>query len=270
MRTSQGWPIGICNWSLRMDINSVIKVMNDLDVEHVHLAVGPAMEEGGELYLRVAKEHQWTITATMIDFPQEDYSTLESIRKTGGIMPDSQWPKNRERFIQATEITKDLGSEYITMHAGFLEHEDPALLNKFYQRVNFLADEAKKKDLTLLLETGQETGEEMRRFMEEINHPYLGINFDPANIILYDKGDPIDALKVLAPYVKHVHIKDAMYTDATGTWGAEVPWGEGQVGHQRFLNALGEIEYSGALAVEREAGEDRVGDVKWAVESLSQ
>ncbi len=270
MKTSQGWPIGVCSWSLRLDINGVIKTLSDLGVDHVHLAVGPALEEGGELYLRVAKEHQWTITCTMIEFPQEDYTTLESIKETGGIMPDAEWPDNRQRFIDAAEITRELGSPYISMHAGFLEHEDPELLNKFYQRVNFLADEAKKRDLMLILETGQETGEEMRKFMEELNHPNVGINFDPANIILYDKGDPIDALKVLGPYVKHVHIKDAMYTDASGSWGAEVPWGDGQVGPERFLNALEQIGYNGALAVEREAGEDRVGDVKWAVETLNK
>ena len=80
--------------------------------------------------------------------------------------------------------------------------------------------------------------------------------------------DPIEAVSVLGPYIKHVHIKDAIRTKQAGTWGAEVPWGEGEVGSEAFLGALERIGYKGALAIEREAGEDRFGDIKLAVERL--
>jgi sugar phosphate isomerase/epimerase len=120
----------------------------------------------------------------------------------------------------------------------------------------------------LLLETGQETAEELREFMEKLNHPAIGVNFDPANMILYDKGNPIDAVRVLAPWIKHIHIKDATRTTQPGTWGAEVPWGDGQVGTEAFLNVLKEIGFEGVLAIEREAGDDRFGDIKLAAERL--
>ena len=120
----------------------------------------------------------------------------------------------------------------------------------------------------LLLETGQETAQELRNFLEELNNPVIGVNFDPANIILYDKGDPIEAVRVLAPWIKHIHIKDATRTKQPGTWGLEVPWGDGEVGPETFLNVLKEIGFEGTLAIEREAGDDRLGDVKLAAERL--
>ncbi|MHC4594484.1 MAG: sugar phosphate isomerase/epimerase family protein, partial [Planctomycetota bacterium] len=71
------------------------------------------------------------------------------------------------------------------------------------------------------------------------------------NMILYDKGVPTEAIRVLAPWVKHIHIKDALRTKQPGTWGLEVPWGEGEVGTEAFLNTLEEIGFDGVLAIER-------------------
>ena len=102
-----------------------------------------------------------------------------------------------------------------------------------------------------------------------MNHDALGVNFDPANMILYDKGDPIEAVKVLGPWIKHVHIKDAKRTKEPGTWGAEVVWGDGEVGTDSFLKALSGTGFEGVISVEREAGDDRFGDIKTAVERLA-
>ena len=155
------------------------------------------------------------------------------------------------------------------MHAGFIDENDISYSEKFYERIISLAEAAGEKNIMLLLETGQETAEELRGFLEELDHPAIGVNFDPANMILYDKGNPIEAVRVLAPWVRHIHVKDANRTTQPGTWGAEVPWGNGQVQTEAFLNALEEIEFDGTLAIEREAGDDRFGDVKLAAERLS-
>jgi len=89
-------------------------------------------------------------------------------------------------------------------------------------------------------------------------------------MILYDKGNPLEAVQTLAPWIKHVHIKDGIRTEVPGTWGQEVPWGDGQVGGDDFLKALRQIGYSGVLAIEREAGENRFEDIKLAAERLSK
>ena len=98
----------------------------------------------------------------------------------------------------------------------------------------------------------------------------MAVNFDPANIILYDKGDPIESVRTLAPYIRHLHVKDATRTKEPGTWGAEVPWGDGEVGVASFLSVLDEVGFDGTMAIEREAGDNRLGDIRLAVQRLAQ
>jgi sugar phosphate isomerase/epimerase len=264
------WPVGICSWSLQTDIAGVADAMEKIGIEHVHLGIRAAVGQNGDDYLAAVQKQNWTISSTMIDFPQEDYSTLESIKETGGIVPDDCWEENRKLFVGAVDATVELGVKYLSMHAGFIDESDPAYIKKFYDRIRTLADAAAQKNLTLLLETGQETADELKHFLQELNHSAVAVNFDPANMILYDKGNPIEAVSVLAPWIKHVHIKDAVKTGQPGTWGAEVPWGDGQVGQEAFLTTLEKIGFDGVLAIEREAGNDRFGDIKLAAERLSK
>ncbi|AQQ70018.1 putative L-xylulose 5-phosphate 3-epimerase [Limihaloglobus sulfuriphilus] len=262
--------IGVCNWSLQMDISGAASFMKEAGINHVHLAVGPALGDDGSSYLSAAKKQDWKISSTMINFPQEDYSTLDTIKETGGITPDGCWDVNKDRFIRAAEITKDLNVSYISMHAGFIDHNDSAKYRVMCNRVTELADIAADNGTILLLETGQETAQELKDFMDEIKHPSTGVNIDPANMILYAKGDPVEGVKILDQWIRHVHIKDAVRAKTPGQWGTEVPWGQGQVETVEFLKALSAIGYEGTLAVEREGGEDRCGDVKLAVNRLKQ
>jgi L-ribulose-5-phosphate 3-epimerase len=262
------WPIGVCTWSLGNDFDKISTLSEQTQLSHVHLAVSPALGENEKNYLSRVKEENWKISATMIDFPQEDYTTLESIRATGGIVPDQYWGGNLKRVSDAIDITVELGVEYLSLHFGFIDLTDHNCAKKLYDRANILADRAAQKNTQLLMETGQETAVELRQFLEELNHPALGVNFDPANMILYDKDSPTEAVQTLAPWIKHIHIKDALRTQTPGTWGVEVPWGTGQVGGTEFLKALKQINFAGALAIEREAGDNRLGDIKTAVDAL--
>ena len=240
--------------------------MKNIGLEHVHLGIRGAVEDPN--VLAEIQDQDWTITATMIDFPQEDYSTLDAIKVTGGVVPDDCWELNHKLFLGAADKTAMLGVKYLSMHAGFIDESDHAHAKVFRDRIKCLADAAADKELILLLETGQETAIELRSFLEELNHPAVAVNFDPANMILYDKGNPIEALRLLAPWIKHLHVKDATRTKEPGTWGAEVPWGSGEVGILAFLKALEEIGFEGAMAIEREAGDERLGDIALAADRL--
>ena len=261
------WTIGICTWSLGNDFDRIGALAERTGLSHINLGIAPALGKKGKKYLSTIQKKGWNITATMMSFPQEDYSTLESIKTTGGIVPDRYWEENQKRLIDAMDITVRLGVKYLAFHFGFLEHSGKQA-KIFSDRVKLLADAASDRGVMILMETGQETASELRQFLEEIDHPALGVNLDPANMILYDKGNPIEAANTLAPWIKHIHIKDALRTKVPGTWGQEVPWGTGQVGGTEFLKTLKRINFTGALAIEREAGESRDNDIKTAIDAL--
>src|SRR6185369_9549577 len=114
---------------------------------------------------------------------------------------------------------------------------------------------AKEKNITVAFETGQESAELLRRTLDDLKCPNLKINFDPANMILYDMGDPIRAVEILGPDIRSVHVKDANRTKTPGTWGEEVPLGQGEVDIPRFVATLKRVGYTGPLVVEREVGD---------------
>mgnify|MGYP005857520379 CR=1 FL=1 len=270
MRMCRNWPVSVCSWSFQQDIEQVAEHMKSMDIGYVNLALLPALQGDRNAYIDFAKNHDWIISATMINFPCEDYSTLDRIKVTGGLAPDDAWEENKQLALGAIDLTAELDTEYLLMHFGFIDHADPAYVTKFYDRTRLLADAAAEKGVKFLMETGQETAAELEHFLKENNHPALTVNFDPANMILYNKGVPVEAIEVLASWVRHIHIKDATRTKTPGEWGAEVPWGDGEVGTDAFLSKLEAIGYKGAVAIEREAGDDRPGDIRLAAERLSQ
>ncbi len=255
--------IGICSWSLGNDLALVQQTMLDEEIRFLHLETSAYEEFCGAIAL-----YGWTISCTMVGFPQEDYSTLDRIRETGGILPADCWETNRSIVFDAINTTVDAKVSLLSFHAGFIDHNDAVGYQKFCTRMRELADAAQERNIILLMETGQETAQDLRNVLEDLDHPALGVNFDPANMILYGKGDPIEAVKTLEPWIKHVHIKDAVASQVLGEWGVEVPWGDGEVDGEKFIQTLDEIGFSGTLSIEREAGESRVGDIKLAIKRL--
>ncbi|MEP4079284.1 sugar phosphate isomerase/epimerase family protein [Haloferula sp.] len=255
--------VGLCTWSLKNDLDEITRTMDAAKLSSLHLEV-----VAFEPFKAAIEEHGWKVSCAMIGFPQEDYSTMERIRITGGIMPDDCWEENKALVLDAISKTAAMGIAYLSTHAGFIDHNDAEGYSRFRSRILELADAAAAASIMLLMETGQETAADLRDCLEDLNHQALGVNFDPANMILYGKGNPIEAVKVLGPWIKHVHIKDAIASETPGEWGSEVPWGEGDVDCGAFLDALKEVPYSGPVAIEREAGDTRSADIKLAADRL--
>jgi sugar phosphate isomerase/epimerase len=137
------------------------------------------------------------------------------------------------------------------------------------ERVSELAAPLAENGIELLMETGQESAHELLQFLNDLPTRNVAINFDPANMILYGAGDPIEAINVLGRHIRHVHVKDARLSGKPGIeWGEEVPFGTGEVPPKLFLEALANVGYKGALAIEREAGDQRIADVATAVAAL--
>ena len=271
--------IGVCSWSYQRPLREVADEMAKIGVKGIDLALTPFVApdgrhgvEEGEEALAFAKAQfasgAWRLFATMISFPQEDYSTLETIRKTGGVVPDDSWPRNREIAAAAAELSGTLGAPYMLFHAGFLDESNPAAYAAYVERVSFVRDACARAGVQLILESGQETAEDLARFLRDV--PGLYVNFDPANMILYGKGRPMEALETLVPWIRKIHVKDADATAVPGTWGTERPWGEGQVGGAAFIDALNGLGFTGNLTIEREGGDDRVGDIARAAARLRE
>ena len=154
----------------------------------------------------------------------------------------------------------------MSLHAGFLDESDPKAFATYVERVSWMRDEAKKYGVTILLESGQETAEDLVKFLEKV--PGVYVNFDPANMILYGKGEPREAVKLLAPWIRQVHVKDALFTQKPGTWGSEVPWGDGAVGARAFIADLEALGFTGNYVIEREGGDSRAKDIRLAAERI--
>ena len=113
-----------------------------------------------------------------------------------------------------------------------------------------------------MFETGQETPVTLRRVIEDVGTDNLGINLDPANLILYGKGNPVDALDVFGEYVCDIHAKDGKYPTGGHDLGEETIVGKGKVNFPLFIARLKEIGYNGTLIIEREIwGEQQIKDI---------
>ena len=150
------WPVAVCSWSFRKSVEEIGSVMTALGLEHINLAIAPALAPDGEAYLDAVRKQGWTVTAGMMNYDYEDYSTLDTIKVTGGIAPDTHWPASGEAFARAAQITAALGSQYIMMHVGFLDHTDNAYAKKFYDRVRALGDSAGEAGVTFFSISGSE------------------------------------------------------------------------------------------------------------------
>jgi sugar phosphate isomerase/epimerase len=266
--------IAVCSWSLQVkNIPELKRLMDRLGLESVQIACGDphhaAWDEGDDMPA-AARKAGFHMTGTMLGFPGEDYTTPQTIQKTGGFGDPATRPERLERVKWALERTKALGLADMMLHGGFLpepRHSDRKPFLDTLARVSQLASE---KGITVAFETGQETADLLRRTLDELKCPNLKVNFDPANMILYDKGDPIRAVEILGPDIRSVHVKDAIRTKVPGTWGQEVPLGKGEVNIPRFVDTLKKVGYHGPLCIEREVGnqEQRLADIAHGIKVL--
>jgi sugar phosphate isomerase/epimerase len=267
--------LAVCSWSLQPKTpQELIAHLKTLGIPRVQIALDPLRTDPivwGALPDLCARENI-QIVSGMLTTVGEDYSTLESIRRTGGVVPDATWDENWRNFQAIAVLAQKLKLKLVTIHAGFLPHEesDPAFA-KLFRRMSQTARLFADKGLDLGFETGQETAPTLVAFLKKLGASNVGVNFDPANMILYDQGNPIDALRQLLPFLKQCHIKDAVRTKVPGTWGEEVPVGAGQVNWREFFQLLAQAGFAGYCAIEREAGSQRVADIRAArvlIESL--
>lgn len=269
----QGHDIAVCSWSLQpKSSKELIDKVKELGLQHVQIGLLPLVELNDVSrmeQIKLLRQSGLKFTSGMMAFPGEDYSTIAAIRRTGGYVPDDTWEARKKLSHQAAVVAEELGLNAIGTHVGFVPSDNDPDYPAALSRVRKISELFQSHGLDLWMETGQEPADELLHFLKDLGATNVGINFDPANMILYGAGDPIAAIGTLGKYIRHVHAKDATPSDKPGeAWGEEVPFGAGKVGPAAFLKALKGAGYIGPLAIEREAGNDRMGDVRTAIKTL--
>jgi len=222
----------------------------------------------------LTEEHFTAITA-VCSYVGEDYKDIPTVQQTVGLVPDGTRKERVARTKAVSDVAKQLGIESVACHIGFVSHD---FGSKAYSEIRDVArdicDHCGKSGQSFTLETGQEPAKVLQQFIADVKRPNLKINFDPANMILYGTGDPIEALALLAKDVISVHCKDGDWprTEDANALGQEKPLGEGSVDFPAFLATLKQVGYRGLLCIEREEQDlaKRAADIRKAITLLKK
>ena len=214
-----------------------------------------------------------TITTVFCGFAGESYADIPTVKETVGYVPEATREERVQKTFAISEFAKGLGVDAIAAHIGFIpeDHDDP-LFQTMVETIQRIADYAAKNGQIFSLETGQESAEALLQFLKAVDRDNVKVNFDPANMILYGSGEPIEAIEVLKDYIVSVHAKDANWSDKPKeTFGVEMPLGEGQVDMKKFIEKLKEIGFDGYITIEREiSGDQQIEDIKKGVALLRE
>ena len=197
--------IGVCSWSLQVkNIPELSKFTEKLGVSNVQIACGDphhASWDEGEKMPSVAKSASFKITGSMLGFPGEDYTTPKTIELTGGFGDPATRKERIERFQWAAKRSIELGTKDIMLHAGFIPPLGNPERKSFLDTLKQVSAIAKNHGINVSFETGQESAELLLKTLEDLSETNLFVNFDPANMLLYDQGDPIEAVEILGKYI---------------------------------------------------------------------
>lgn len=189
---------------------------------------------------------------------------------TCGLVPRDQRSRRVEELKKGAEFAAEIGAPAIITHCGFIP-ESPAdpLYGETLSAIWEVASYCRDLGLGFWFETGQETPVTLLRTIENLHLPNLGINLDTANLILYGKGNPVDALDIFGQYVRNLHVKDGVFPVNGDFLGKEVAVGEGRANFPEILRKLKELNFSGEMIIEREiSGEQQAADIRRAITCL--
>ena len=277
MQALRDLEIGVMFWAGR-DPLATVREVKSLGVRCGQLGVGGDVSlDGGarEAWKSALAAEQFTLVTVFAAYTGESYADAPTVQRTVGFIPPATRGEREKRTLELSDFAAALGVPGIACHIGFVpEDESHADYRAVKEMVRRVSDRAARHGQTFALETGQEPARVLLRFIEDVGRPNLRINFDPANMILYGTGDPVEAFELLAPLVVSVHAKDGDWPpkDKPGALGTERPLGQGSVGMERFIRKLKELGYKGTLNIEREIEdqEQRKQDIRMAVRLLEQ
>ena len=210
-------------------------------------------DENAEMVKELCEKYGVTISAFWCGWSGPVIWDFYDGQLTLGLVPPEYRAMRVKELCDGADWAKKLGVTDVITHMGFIpENPNDPQFAPFCVAVRSVAGHLKKNDQWLLFETGQETPVTMMRCFEKVNMDNLGINLDTANLILYGRANPVDALDVFGKYVRNIHAKDGFYPTNGHSLGHEVRLGDGKVDFKALFKKLKELEYDGYVTIERE------------------
>jgi sugar phosphate isomerase/epimerase len=276
MQLLKDMEIGVMFWGGRDPVET-IRELKTIGVKCGQIGIPGDMPLAGaaEKWKSALEAEHFTVVTAFCAYTGENYADIPTVQRTVGFIPRATRAEREKRTNEVSDFARQLGIPSVAAHIGFVPEDSS---NDDYQSVLGLVrrvcDHAAKNKQTFALETGQESAETLLNFFIDVNRPNLAINFDPANMILYGSGDPIEALGTLAAHVVSVHCKDGDWPPkgSPGALGVEKPLGQGSVGMERFIGKLKSIGFKGPLNIEREEPDQaqRLRDIAMGVKLLEK
>ncbi|MGF1578676.1 MAG: sugar phosphate isomerase/epimerase family protein [Gemmataceae bacterium] len=216
------------------------------------------------LYIQEAQKNRLAIDTMFVGFDGQSYADIHSVEKTVGILPLRDKREHRvNHVLEYSSFAKELGVTSLGIHLGRIpEDKSIAEYTFLMHAMERILDKCEENNQLFNLETGQEAPHHLRDFIQHVDRPNLGVNFDCGNFVLYGTSDPVAALDVLGPFVRGFHCKDGVGTTEPGKLGKEMPLGQGEVDFPTLLkNAVG-YGFQGPWIIEREHGPNVLQEVQ--------
>ena len=245
-----------------------LRTVHELGFPTVFLSMdqylGSFTPELAKQYVDLLAKYQLTATTVeVVGPPPLEWNFMQG-PSTIGIVPPKTRAARIDALRQASDFAKLVGIPQVQTHCGFIpENPGDALYSEAVEAIRTVAKHCQGNGQAFLMETGQETPTTMSRAIHDVDMPNLGVGFDTANLLLYGKANPVDAVDILGPHVKSVHAKDGRWPTNPNEFGEEVLIGKGLVDFRQVFTKLHRLGYKGAITIEREiSGAQQIQDVK--------
>jgi len=204
------------------------------------------------------------LTSVVTGGPGDEVYDFYAGPRTIGLVPPEARAARIARLKNASEFAKQCGIPAVQTHCGFIpENPNDPVYRELIAAAKEVAAYCQHNSQNFRYETGQETPITLIRAIHDVGLENQGVNFDLANLILYGKANPVDAIELLAPFIQGIHAKDGLWPTNPRELGQEVPIGKGKVDFPRIISRLKELNYRGALTIEREvSGPKQLEDVR--------
>lgn len=248
------------------DPESAIKKVHDLGLPTCQVHAGSFEPELGTRLQAALDRYGMEATSLVVGGPGRETYDFYNGPLTIGLVPRDTRSARIDHIKRASDFAKQFGLPAVQTHCGFIpENPNDPVYKETVEAIREVASHCKQNGQNFRYETGQETPITLLRTIKDVGLDNQGVNFDLANLILYGKSNPVDAIEIIGPYVQGIHAKDGLWPTDPKNLGKEVPIGEGKVDFPRIIKRLKELNYRGAVTIEREiSGPRQVEDVRAA------